>query len=318
MIETYGLKEKLTHARAELDTYMQELAAKDPKFYLISADVGRAGMPEFIKKFPKQYFNSGIAEISAMDVASGMALEGMHTCVYGMSVFNVLRSGESIRTNMCYQNSPVTVIGCNTGLCQGPCGSTHYAMEDLAILRTFPKLTVCVPCDADQAVKAFKAAMELDAPVYIRLGNGRNESAVYKDTDYDFQFGKGITCHEGTDATIIGTGMMVPYALEAAKELAKEGISVRVIDMHTIKPIDAELVCKAAQETGKIVTIEDAFIIGGLGGAVCETVAESGIPCKVKRLGIPDIFPGFGSFQEQMDNLGFGITAMKEAIKAMM
>ena len=316
MIETYGLREKLGNARPELDKAMQEYAVKNPEFRLISADVGRAGMPEFIKKFPKQYYNTGIAEMAAMDLAAGLALEGYRPWIYGMSVFNTLRAGEGIRTNMCYQHANVKIIGCNTGLCQGPCGSTHYALEDLAILRTFPELTLCVPCDANQVVKAFEAANGIEGPVYLRLGNGRGESDVYKN-DYKFEFGKGIEIMEGKDGCIIACGMMVPYAVEAAKQLRAEGMDVGVVDMHTLKPLDTELICKVAKQCGRIVTCEDAFIIGGLGGAVCETVAESGIPCKVKRLGVPDLFPGFGSFDEQMEHLGFGVKAMKEAIKAL-
>ncbi|MBS5432330.1 MAG: transketolase family protein [Firmicutes bacterium] len=314
MMKTYGLLEKLGNARPDLDNAMQKYAVEHPEFRLISADVGRAGMPEFIQKFPKQYYNTGIAEMAAMDLASGLALEGFKPWIYGMSVFNTLRAGEGIRTNICYQHANVKIVGCNTGLCQGPCGSTHYALEDLAILRTFPTLTLCVPCDATQAVKAFEAANEMDGPVYIRLGNGRNESEVYME-DYRFEFGKGIEIAEGEDGYIIACGMMVPYAVEAAKQLKEEGIEVGVVDMHTLKPVDKDLIFKAAKKTGKIVTVEDAFIIGGLGGAVCETVAESGIACRVKRLGVPDLFPGFGTFNDQMDHLGFGVEAMKEAIK---
>ena len=314
MMKTYGLLEKLGNARPDLDNAMQKYAVEHPEFRLISADVGRAGMPEFIQKFPKQYYNTGIAEMAAMDLASGLALEGFKPWIYGMSVFNTLRAGEGIRTNICYQHANVKIVGCNTGLCQGPCGSTHYALEDLAILRTFPTLTLCVPCDATQAVKAFEAANEMDGPVYIRLGNGRNESEVYME-DYRFEFGKGIEIAEGEDGYIIACGMMVPYAVEAAKQLKEEGIEVGVVDMHTLKPVDKDLIFKAAKKTGKIVTVEDAFIIGGLGGAVCETVAESGIACRVKRLGVPALFPGFGTFNDQMDHLGFGVEAMKEAIK---
>lgn len=230
MMKTYGLREKLGNARPDLDHAMQKYAVEHPEFRLISADVGRAGMPEFIVKFPKQYYNTGIAEMAAMDLAAGMALEGYKPWVYGMSVFNTLRAGEGIRTNMCYQRANVKIIGCNTGLCQGPCGSTHYALEDLAILRTFPNLTLCAPCDATQAVKAFEAANEIDGPIYLRLGNGRGESEVYAE-DYKFEFGKGIEIFEGKDGYIIACGMMVPYAVEAAKQLKAEGIEVGVIDM---------------------------------------------------------------------------------------
>lgn len=316
MIGTYAFGEKLGHARPAIDAAMQKMAVERPEFRLISADVARAGMPEFIKKFPKQYYNTGIAEMAAMDLAAGMALEGYLPFVYGMSVFNTLRAGEGIRTNICYQNANVKIIGNNTGLSQGPCGSTHYAMEDLAILRTFPRMTLCVPGDPSQAVKAFEAAADFDGPVYIRLANGRNEPEVYKG-DYEFRFGKGIELMEGSYGYIVACGIMLAYAVEAAKQLRAEGLDVGVIDMHTLKPLDSELLLRAAAKTGRLITVEDAFIIGGLGGAVCETIAESGVPCRVKRLGIPDIFPGFGSFEEQMEHLGFGIEAMKQAIRAL-
>ena len=316
MIETYAFGEKLGHARPAIDAAMQKMAVERPEFRLISADVARAGMPEFIKKFPKQYYNTGIAEMAAMDLAAGMALEGYLPFVYGMSVFNTLRAGEGIRTSICYQNANVKIIGNNTGLSQGPCGSTHYAMEDLAILRTFPRMTLCVPGDPSQAVKAFEAAADFDGPVYIRLANGRNEPEVYKG-DYEFRFGKGIELMEGSYGYIVACGIMLAYAVEAAKQLRAEGLDVGVIDMHTLKPLDSELLLRAAAKTGRLITVEDAFIIGGLGGAVCETIAESGVPCRVKRLGIPDIFPGFGSFEEQMEHLGFGIEAMKQAIRAL-
>lgn len=316
MIETYAFGEKLGHARPAIDAAMQKMAVERPEFRLISADVARAGMPEFIKKFPKQYYNTGIAEMAAMDLAAGMALEGYLPFVYGMSVFNTLRAGEGIRTNICYQNANVKIIGNNAGLSQGPCGSTHYAMEDLAILRTFPRMTLCVPGDPSQAVKAFEAAADFDGPVYIRLANGRNEPEVYKG-DYEFRFGKGIELMEGSYGYIVACGIMLAYAVEAAKQLRAEGLDVGVIDMHTLKPLDSELLLRAAAKTGRLITVEDAFIIGGLGGAVCETIAESGVPCRVKRLGIPDIFPGFGSFEEQMEHLGFGIEAMKQAIRAL-
>lgn len=316
MIETYAFGEKLGHARPAIDAAMQKMAVERPEFRLISADVARAGMPEFIKKFPKQYYNTGIAEMAAMDLAAGMALEGYLPFVYGMSVFNTLRAGEGIRTNICYQNANVKIIGNNTGLSQGPCGSTHYAMEDLAILRTFPRMTLCVPGDPSQAVKAFEAAADFDGPVYIRLANGRNEPEVYKG-DYEFRFGKGIELMEGSYGYIVACGIMLAYAVEAAKQLRAEGLDVGVIDMHTLKPLDSELLLRAAAKTGRLITVEDAFIIGGLGGAVCETIAECGVPCRVKRLGIPDIFPGFGSFEEQMEHLGFGIEAMKQAIRAL-
>ena len=315
-METYAFKENLRSARPLLDAEMQKYAVDNKEFCLISPDVSRAGMPEYIKKFPKQHFNVGIAEQAAIDFASGMALEGRLPFVYGMSVFMSMRSCENIRTNVCYQRANVKIIGNNTGLAGGG-GSTHYAMEDLGIVRTFPNMTLIVPGDPDQAVKAFHAAAEHDGPVYIRLANGRNESAVYKE-DYDYQIGKGITVKEGPDSTIVACGIMVAYAVEAARLLAEEGISVTVIDMHTLKPIDQELICSAAEKTGRMVTLEDHSVIGGLGSAVSEVLIESGIACKFKRLGITDTFPGFGSFEELQDDLGYGIKAVIKQIKAML
>jgi len=316
MIETYGFKEVLRSARPMLDEAMQDYAIKNKEFCLVSPDVSRAGMPEFIKKFPKQHFNVGIAEQCAVDFAAGMAMEGRLPFIYGMSVFMSMRSCENIRTNVCYQNANVKIIGNNTGLAGGG-GSTHYAMEDLAILRSFPNLTLIVPGDPDQALKAFYAAIERPGPVYIRLSNGRKEAAVYKN-DYDFTIGKGIVVKEGDAATVIACGIMVTYALEAARLLAeKDHISVNVVDMHTLKPLDTSLVCEMARSTGRIITLEDHTINGGLGGAVAETLAESGIPCRLKRLGIPDTFPGFGSFEALQAQLGYGIDAVIAQVKAM-
>jgi transketolase len=317
MIETYGFKEVLRSARPMLDEAMQNYAIKNKEFCLVSPDVSRAGMPEFIKKFPKQHFNVGIAEQCAVDFAAGMAMEGRLPFIYGMSVFMSMRSCENIRTNVCYQNANVKIIGNNTGLAGGG-GSTHYAMEDLAILRSFPNLTLIVPGDPDQALKAFYAAIERQGPVYIRLSNGRNESAVYK-SEYEFTIGKGIVIRKGDAATVVACGIMVSYALEAARILSeKENISISVVDMHTLKPLDTSLVCEMARSTGRMITLEDHTINGGLGGAVAETLAESGIPCKLKRLGIPDTFPGFGSFEALQDKLGYGIDAVIAQVKAML
>lgn len=314
MIKTYAFGEKIMHARPMLDEVLQKYAPENPDFYLLSPDVARAGMPVFMKKFPDRTLNMGIAEQSTVNVAAGMALEGKQSVIYGMSGFLSMRSCEQIRTNVCYQNVKVVIIGNNTGLSQGPCGATHYALEDLGIVRTFPKMTLVAPADPEQTIKAFYAAMKHEGPVYIRMANGRNESAVYAE-DYDFEFGKAIRITEGKDGAIMACGIMVAYAVEAAKQLEKEGIHITVVDMHTLKPLDVEMVKTVAAECGKIVTVEDHNVIGGLGSAICEAVAENGLCCKVTRLGVPDMFPGFGSFDEQMHHLGYGIEAMKKAIK---
>ncbi len=315
-METYAFKEELRSARPMLDEAMQEYVVKNREFCLVSPDVSRAGMPEFIRKFPEHHFNVGIAEQASIDFAAGMALEGRLPFVYGMSVFMSMRSCENIRTNVCYQRANVKIIGNNTGLAGGG-GSTHYAMEDLGIVRNFPGITLIAPGDPDQAVKAFYASVEHQGPVYIRLANGRNEPAVYRE-DYEFKIGRGITVKEGSDAAIIACGIMVSYAVEAARLLAEEGISVTVVDMHTLKPLDKELVYSVAEKTGRIVTLEDHSVIGGLGSAVAEALAESGVSCRFKRLGIPNTFPGFGSFEDLQDEHGYGISAVISQIKKML
>ncbi|MEE0946768.1 MAG: transketolase C-terminal domain-containing protein [Acutalibacteraceae bacterium] len=317
MIETYELGEVLRSARPIMDEIITDYAKKNDKFCLVSPDMTRAAFPTFMEKCQSQHFNVGIAETEAIDMASGLALEGFLPYVYGMSAFLTMRSFEAIRTNVCYQNHNVKFIGCNTGVSLGMLGSTHYAMEDMSLLTSIPNMTVICPGDPDQTIKAFYAANEMEGPVYIRMANGKVESAVYKE-DYEFKIGKGITIMDGDDCAIIACGVMVSYAVDAAKKLRKEGINVTVIDMHTIKPIDEELILKVAAKTGKIVTVEDHFKSCGMGMKVCGVVAESGIPCKVKRLGIPDMYPGFGTFTDMLNNLGYGSDGIIASVKAML
>ena len=316
MMKTYELGECIRSARPILDEVICEYVLKNDKFYMISPDMCRAAFPKFMNTRTDHHINVGIAETCAVDVASGMAYEGFLPYVYGMSAFLSMRSFEAIRTNVCYQGHNVKFIGCNTGLSLGPLGSTHYAMEDIALISSMPNMTLICPGDPDQAVKAFYAAAEIDGPVYIRLANGKNESAVYKE-DYDFQVGKGITIREGEDCAIIACGIMVAYANDVAKKLEKEGIHVTVIDMHTIKPLDVELIRKTAREIGKIVTVEDHFVSCGMGSLVCNAILDAGIPCQVKRLGIPDMYPGFGTFQDKLDNLGYGPKDIMAAVKSL-
>lgn len=317
MIKTYELGEYIRSARPIMDEVLIEYTKKNDKFCLVSPDMTRAAFPQFMEKCSDKNFNVGIAETSAVDIASGLSHEGFVPFIYGMSAFLSMRSFEAIRTNVGYQNHNVKFLACNTGVSLGMLGSTHYAMEDLALISSIPNMTVICPGDPDQTVKAFYAAAEMEGPVYIRMANGRNESAVYKE-DYEFKIGKGITIMEGDDCAIIATGIMVAYAVDAAKKLKKEGINVTVVDMHTIKPLDEELILKLAEKTGKIVTVEDHFKSCGMGTKVCGVIAESGIPCKVKRMGIPDMYPGFGTFADMLTNLGYGSDDIIASVKAML
>ena len=312
MIETYAFNERFEDARTMLDQAMQEYAAKEPRFSALSPDLVRSGMAAFSHAYPNRTYNMGIAETSCIDFAAGMAVEGRLPVIYGMSAFLSMRSCEAIRTNLCYQNLHVVILGNNTGLAQGPAGSTHYALEDMAIMRLFPGMTLIAPADPAQTVKAFYAAIDTDGPVYIRMSNGRHEPSVYKQP-YNYKIGKGIQVRAGSDVCIFACGIMVAHALEAARQLETDGVHASVVDMHTIKPIDRELVIRMAQQTNCIVTVEDAFICGGLGTAVSEIVAQEGLNCRVKPLGIPDVFPGFGSFGEQMDHYGYDVAGIQSA-----
>ena len=316
-INTYEFGECIRHGRPIMDEALIEYAEKNEKLYIISPDMMRAGFPKFMAAHPERHINVGIAETCAVDVASGMAAEGFLPVVYGMSAFLSMRSYEAVRTFVGYQNHNVKFIGCNTGVSMGVLGSTHYAMEDLSLIKSIPGMTLISPGDPDQTAKAFYAACDIEGPVYIRMANGKNESAVYKE-EYDYKIGKGITITEGKDCAIIATGVMVSYALAAVKELEKKGIHVTLIDMHTIKPIDVELIGKTAAEIGKIITVEDHFIHGGLGSSVTDTIMELGIPCKVKKLGIPDMFPGFGSFHELRAHMGYDTIDIINSVKTIL
>ncbi|MBE6749803.1 MAG: transketolase family protein [Ruminococcaceae bacterium] len=314
MIKTYDLGENIRSARPIMDEVILEYSKKNEKFCLVSPDMTRAAFPKFMNSGCDRHFNVGIAETAAIDIASGLALEGYLPYVYGMSAFLSMRSFEAIRTNVCYQNHNVKIIACNTGVSLGVLGSTHYAMEDMSLISSIPNMTLICPGDPDQTVKAFYAAAEIDGPVYIRMANGKNESAVYKE-DYKFEVGKGITIREGEDCAIIACGVMVAYANQAAKELEKQGINVTVIDMHTIKPIDKDLILKTAKNIGKIVTVEDHYVACGMGSIVANVVAESGIECKFKKLGIPDMYPGFGSFNDLRNAMGYDTEHIVAAVK---
>lgn len=313
MMDTYRLGENLRSGRPILDEFLMEYAKENPDFYLITPDIARAALPRFMNTLPKRQFNVGIAEMGAIELASGMAVEGLTPVVYGMAAFLVMRACESIRTNVCYQNHKVIMIGNNTGLSPNSCGSTHYAMEDIAIMGSMPNLTLLVPGDPDQTIDAFRAALDVPGPVYIRMANGRNESAVYKNPP-PFEVGKGLVIKEGGDGCVIACGVMVSYALEAARLLEEKGIHITVVDIRSLKPIDKELIVSLGQKFKKIVTVEDHLASCGMGSMVSAVIAENGLPCQIKRMGIPDCYPGFGKFTEQIKHLGYDTEAIMKAL----
>ena len=244
----------------------------------------------FQKRFPDRFFNVGIQEPNMFSMASGMAAAGLTPVVSTFAVFTSLRSAEQVRTDIDYQMRNVKIIATHGGTSFGQAGTTHHCTEDIAILRSFANMTVIVPADGYETAKAVTAALEMDGPVYIRIGRGF-EPPVYDSMDYDYQIGKAIEMHPGTDVTLIACGVTVLQALEAAKFLqTNSGLSVRVINMHTIKPIDEEAILSAVADTRRIITVEDHNISGGLGTAVADVIAASGKGCAFHKAGIPNCY----------------------------
>ena len=229
-----------------------------------------------------------------------------------------MRACEQLRTDICYQNLPVRIIATNGGLTSTG-GSTHNAMEDLGIVRSMANMTLIVPGDPGIVRDVLLATENHPGPVYIRLARGKGEPVVYQPGEVTYQVGKAIETRPGKDAVIIACGVMVAQAVDAANSLEKEGISVRVLDMHTLKPIDEEAIVRAARDTGAILTLEDHYTIGGLGSAVAEVIADKNLDCRFTRMGIPQVFPGFGDGPELYDKYGFGlegtIAALRDMIK---
>ena len=270
---------------------------------------------EFSKRFPKKFLNVGIAEQNLVGIASGMALAGKTVFATTFAAFAAMRSCEQLRTDMGYQQANVKLVGADGGVVMGTLGNTHYAVEDISIVRALPYVVLLSPADGLEIVKATLAAAEYKGPVYIRLTGAANNPIVYRE-EYEYKIGKAITIAEGKDVTLIATGTMVATALEAARLLQDAGVSARVVDMHTIKPLDEEAVRKAARETGLIATIEEHSILGGLGGAVAEVMAEMGNAPKLVRIGLPDSFGPIGTYLEQLER--YGLTGRQIADKILL
>lgn len=272
-----------------------DLGDKYPEIVALTADLAKSTkIGVFQDKFPERFVNVGIAEQNMFGMAAGMAKTGLIPFVSTMAVFASLRAAEQIRTDICYQNLDVKIIATHGGVSFASAGTTHQATEDIAILRSFANMTVVVPADGIEAAKAVTEAVTYPGPVYIRIGRGF-EPNYYKDDNYDFKIGKSVEIRQGTDMTIIAIGIAVLQAAEAADYLAEnDGLSVRVINMHTIKPIDKEAIIKAIGETRRILTVEEHSTIGGLGTAVADIIAESGKGCAFTKVGLNDEYAEIG------------------------
>lgn len=277
----------------------------------LGADITNSvNMNFFATKFPSRFYSLGIAEQNIIGVAAGLSIEGFIPVVATYGVFAAMRTIDQIRISLCYNNLHVIIGGAHAGISVGPDGATHQALEDIAIMRSLPNMTVLSPCDATQTHKAMQAAInDIDGPVYIRFG--REAVPNFTAQDLNFEIGKGQILRKGNDATIIATGHLTWEALCAAEELRKENIEVRVINIHTIKPIDKTLIVNAAKETGAIITAEEHQIIGGLGSAVSEVLCEH-YPCPVAFVGVKDSFGESGTPDKLMNKYGLKSTHIIE------
>ncbi len=294
---------KLKTTRAGFGEGLRETGTKNTNVVGIGADItSSVGMNLFAEKFPKRFFSLGIAEQNCVAVAAGMALSGKIPVFSTYGVFAALRTTDQIRISVCYNNLHVIIGGAHAGISVGPDGATHQALEDVAPMRVLPNMTILSPCDANQTHIATIAAVEqINGPVYLRFG--RNPVPNFTDKNMKFETGKAQTFKQGNDITIIATGHLVWEALQAAYILEKSNINARVINMHTIKPIDKDIIIKAAKETGAIVTAEEHQIIGGLASAVAEVVVRN-MPVPMEFVGMNDCFGESGEPYELMDKYG--------------
>ena len=276
---------------ATRDSYgsaLKELGASAANLVVLDADLaGATKTSVFQKAYPQRHFDCGIAEANMIDVAAGLSTMGLVPFAATFAMFAAGRAYEQVRNTVGYPHLNVKIGATHGGISVGEDGASHQCCEDFALMRTIPGMTVMCPADDVEARQMVKAAYEMQGPVYMRFG--RAATPVFHEESYAFQIGKGEVIQDGADIAIIATGIMVPEAIEAGKALAEAGISARIINMATIKPLDEELVLKAAKECGKIITVEEHSIIGGLGEAVCSVLAEN-CPVPVKRIGVNDEF----------------------------
>lgn len=298
--------------RATRDSYghtLVELGKENKNIVALEGDLSKATKSEFFsKEFPDRFFNIGIAEQNMIAMAAGLSTTGKIPFASTFAVFAAGRAFEIIRNSICYPKANVKIAATHAGITVGPDGGSHQAIEDIALMCSLPNMIVLSPADDIEACKCVRAAANINAPVYIRLGRIPLDD-IY-DNNYDFQIGKGSELVSGNDVTIIATGIMVHKALKAAEELKAEGINARVINISTIKPIDEEIIIKAAKETKGIVTVEEHSVIGGLGDRVSSVVC-SNYPVLVKKIGVNDVFGESGNTDSLLEKHGLTVENIK-------
>lgn len=316
----YTAVESTKMATAEIyGKTLVQLGEKDKRVVALTADLAKSTkIGDFQKKFPDRFFNVGIAEQNLFGVAAGMAKSGLIPFASTFSVFASMRATDQLHTDICYQRANVKIIGTHGGTSFGQAGSTHHAIEDIAMVRSLANLKIIVPADGYETANAIRAAYNIDGPVYIRINRGFDQ-VLYKSEDYGFEFGKGVLMNDGGDITLIANGSCVFQAVQAAKILETDyRIKARVINLHTIKPIDKDIILKAVDDTRRIITVEDHTILGGLGTAVGEVVLENGKACAFKKLGINDHFSALGYHEDLLSINGIDAESIVKAALDMM
>ena len=293
-----------------------ELAKEHDNVVVLDADLAAATKTGIFKKAnPDKFFDCGIAEANMMGIAAGLSTTGKVPFASTFAMFAAGRAYEQIRNEIGYPHLNVKIGATHAGISVGEDGATHQCNEDIALMRTIPGMTVINPCDDVEARAAVKAAYEIDGPVYLRFG--RLAAPVLNKEDYKFEVGKGVTMREGKDLTIVATGLMVSSALEAAEKLAQDGIEATVINIHTIKPLDEDLIVESAKTTGKVVTVEEHSVIGGLGSAVCDCLsAKCSTP--VTKIGVQDVYGHSGPAVELLKEFGLDGEGVYKSIKEIM
>lgn len=309
-----GDKKKIA-TRVSYGEALKAMGAEYPNLVVLDADVAASTMTAtFQKEFPDRHIDCGIAEANMMDIAAGLATCGKIPFVSAFAMFAAGRAFEQVRNSVGYPRLNVKIGGTHAGITVGEDGASHQCNEDFALMRVIPGMVVMCPADDIEAKACVKAAIEHEGPVYIRFG--RAACTVINDRpDYRFELGKGTVVREGKDISIIATGICVDSSLEAAEKLAAEGIDAEVINICTIKPLDAELIARSAKKTGKVITVEEHSVIGGLGSAVCDALAEL-CPTPVKKLGMQDVYGESGSAAELVHKYGLDGEGVADAVRA--
>lgn len=285
---------------------VHELARQDERIVFLGSDLGPGTLDAMKAEMPERFFMEGVAEANLVGMAAGLTLEGFIPYVNTIATFLTRRCFDQIVVDACLHNAKIRLIGNGGGLVYAPLGPTHQAIEDIAILRALPNMTILAPCDADEMARLMPLTVDHPGPIYIRLAKGHDP--IVSDPSIPFAIGKGLTLRTGGDALVVTTGITLRFALEAAAILAEQGVELEVLHLPTIKPLDAETLLQASQRVPLVVTVEEHSVIGGLGSAVAEVLAEAGTACRLRRLGIPDTFAEkYGSQQDLLND--FGISA---------